>query len=163
MIDSSTREPEEVALHGQDADMPSPNSLADILQELRILLQGAQVLTAFLTILPFNSGFDRLDETERWIFLVTFMCSLTSLIFFAAPAAMHRLMRPVVDRTRYKDFITRLMIIGLVPASVALVLSSQIVTSVVIGEPLSWVVAVIVAVIIGLLWWAIPIIRRDEL
>ncbi len=40
---------------------------SDLLQELRVLLQGAQVLTAFLIVLPFNAGFARLQPGEkRW-------------------------------------------------------------------------------------------------
>jgi uncharacterized protein DUF6328 len=151
-----------------DADYRGPEDakkgdLNDLLQELRILLQGAQVLTAFLTVLPFNAGFEKLNGTEKWLFLVTFLCSLISLVFFTAPAAMHRLMRPVENRERFKDFATRLIIIGLVPASVALVLSSQIVTSAVMGEPLSWIVAGMVTAIIGVVWWIVPIARRGEI
>lgn len=137
--------------------------IADMLQELRILLQGAQVLTAFLVILPFNSGFEKIDNTEKWIYLASFVCSLTSLIFFTAPAAMHRLARPVHSRKRYKDVSTMMMIIGLVPASLALVLTSQIATSAVVGEPISWIVAAFVAVVIGVLWWVIPLVNRDRM
>ena len=135
----------------------------DMLQELRILLQGAQVLTAFLTILPFSAGFEKINDTEKWLYLVTFICSLTSLVFFTAPAAIHRLARPVQNRERFKDLATRLIVIGLVPASLALAFSSQIVTSAVVGEPMSWVVAGLVAAIIGVLWWIIPLARKREI
>ena len=135
----------------------------DLLQENRIFLQGAQVLTAFLTILPFNEGFEKVNDTEKWLFLVTFMCSLTSLVLFTAPAAMHRLARPVQHRERFKDLATRLIVIGLVPASLALALYAQIVTSAVMGEPLSWIVAGVVAAIIGVLWWVIPLMRKEQM
>jgi len=49
--------------------------LNDLLQELRILLQGVQVLTAFLVILPFNQGFEKIEEIEKWVYLATFVCS----------------------------------------------------------------------------------------
>jgi hypothetical protein len=137
--------------------------LEEMLQEIRILLQGAQVLTAFLIILPFNAGFDKLNDSEKWLYLVTFVCSLTSLVFFTAPAAIHRLARPVQDRKRYKDLSTRLLIIGMVFASLALILSSQIAVSAVMGEPVSWIVAGIAAAVIGALWWVIPIMQRDKL
>lgn len=50
--------------------------LTEILNELRILLPGAQLLTAFLITLPFNSGFRQIVTAEKWVFMATF-------IFFA--------------------------------------------------------------------------------
>src|SRR5690349_14529275 len=82
--------------------------LSDLLQELRILQQGVQVLTAFLTILPFSQGFERVDDTEKWVYLATFLCSVTGLVFFSAPAAHHRLARPLMHKERFKEFATRM-------------------------------------------------------
>lgn len=158
----SDKDVEQIARKEQ-REAEEDGDFSDMLQELRILLQGAQVLTAFLIILPFNEGFNKINETEKWLYLATFICSLTSLVFFTAPAALHRLARPVHYRVRFKDVATRLITIGLVPASFALVLSSQIVASAVVGEPVSWIVAGLVTVVIGLLWWVIPLLQRDEL
>ena len=144
-------------------DKQGDDDLNDLLQENRILLQGAQVLTAFLTILPFSQGFEKVNDTEKWLYLATFMFSLTSLVFFTAPAAMHRLARPLQDRERFKNIATRLIVVGLVPASLALAFSSQIVTSAVVGEPVSWIVAGVVAVIIGVLWWVIPLTMKEDI
>jgi hypothetical protein len=144
-------------------DKQGDDDLNDLLQENRILLQGAQVLTAFLTILPFSQGFEKVNDTEKWLYLATFMCSLTSLVLFTAPAAMHRLARPVEDRERFKNIATRMIVVGLVPASLALAFSSQIVTSAVVGEPVSWIVAGVVAAIIGALWWVIPLTMKEDI
>jgi Family of unknown function (DUF6328) len=147
----------------QGDDKQGDDDLNDLLQENRILLQGAQVLTAFLTILPFSQGFEKVNDTEKWLYLATFIFSLTSLVLFTAPAAMHRLARPLQDRERFKNIATRLIVMGLVPASLALTLSSQIVTSAVVGEPVSWIVAGVVAAIIGALWWVIPLTMKEDI
>ncbi|HKP52730.1 MAG TPA: DUF6328 family protein [Chloroflexia bacterium] len=136
--------------------------LNDLLQELRILLQGVQVLTAFLTILPFNQGFEKVDATEKWVYLATFVCSISGLIIFSAPAAQHRIARPLMDRVRFKDFATRMIIIGLVPSSLALVLATQLVVAQVIGGVLSLIVAGLVAVLIGVLWWILPLVHKEK-
>src|SRR4051794_18927871 len=86
--------------------------LGDLLQELRILLQGAQVLTAFLIVLPFNQGFAEINESEKWVYLATFFCSICPLVLFTAPAAHHRLQRPLNDRAGFKQFATRMIIVG---------------------------------------------------
>src|SRR5688572_7452664 len=136
--------------------------LNDLLQELRILLQGAQVLTAFLTILPFSEGFGRLDQLERLVFLVTFVSSLAGLIFISAPAAQHRLQRPLKDRERFKRFATRMTLVGLGALSVALILAAQLVSNEVVGFNLSIGVSVVVAVLIGVFWWLLPVMSRRD-
>lgn len=136
--------------------------LGDLLQELRILLQGVQVLTAFLIILPFSQGFSRLDLAEKWVYVATFACSLSALVFFSAPAAQHRIERPLMDRVRFKTLATRLVIIGLVPASLALVLSAHLVMAEVIGAMEANIFAGAVAILIATMWWLLPLFRKKS-
>jgi hypothetical protein len=149
---------------GQSADQEEkPDSdLNDMLQELRILLQGAQVLTAFLIILPFNQGFERIDDLEKWIYIATFTCSVVSLVMFTAPAAQHRIERPLKDREKFKNYASKLMVAALVPASLALVLSTQLVVSQVLGFTASIVVSLVIALVLGVFWWVIPLMRKPK-
>jgi len=149
------------AAQSAHADSDDPD-LNDLLQELRILLQGAQVLSAFLTILPFSEGFGRLDQVERTVFLVTFVSSLAALIFISAPAAQHRLQRPLRDRERFKRFATRMTLVGLGALSVALVLAAQLVSNEVVGFNLSIAVSIVVAALIGVFWWLLPVLSRRD-
>lgn len=48
-------------------DTPDTDGLSDLLSELRILLQGAQVLSSFLMILPFNVNFVEAPAVQRWV------------------------------------------------------------------------------------------------
>ncbi len=134
--------------------------LSDLLQELRILLPGAQVLTAFLIILPFSTGFAKIQRTEQWVYVATFACSVVSLALFTAPAAQHRLERPLRDRERFKRDATRLIILGLIPLSVAVVLATQLVVNEAIGRDVGFVVAAIVGSVIALTWWLLPLNHR---
>jgi hypothetical protein len=47
--------------------------------------------------------------------VVMFLCTMTSFVLFMAPAAQHRLMRPLKDRAAFKRSANRPIIIGLVP------------------------------------------------
>jgi hypothetical protein len=137
--------------------------LSDLLEELRILLQGTQVLTAFLVILPFQQGFPRLQQPERWVYLATFVCSVCSLVLFSAPAAQHRLerpLRPLAERVRFKLDATRLTIAGLIPFSLALPLATNLVVTQVLGAVAGVVTAALVALLIGLFWWVVPLAAR---
>jgi hypothetical protein len=134
-----------------------------MLQELRILLQGAQVLTAFLIVLPFNQDFDKIHDIEKWVYLATFLCSITSLVFFSAPAAHHRLVRPLVDRVLFKKFATRMIVVGLVFLSFALILVTQLVVSKVISPFVSIFVTTGVSLLILLTWWLFPLANKERL
>ena len=152
---------------GRDADPdhdPEDHDLGDLLQELRILLQGVQVLTAFLIVLPFSEGFVRIDQIEKWVYLATFVSSLTGLIFISAPAAQHRLQRPLRNhnRVRFKQFATRMILVGLAAFSIALVMAAQLVSNDVVGFRPSLVVAGLITVLIGIVWWVIPMAAKGQ-
>jgi accessory gene regulator protein AgrB len=138
-------------------------SLNDMLQELRILLQGAQVLTAFLIILPFNQGFEKIHDFEKWVYTATFLCSITSMVFFSAPAAHHRLARPLMHRELFKTFATRMIIVGMVVLSFALILVTQLVVSQVIGSIVSIFVTAFVGLLILIIWWLFPLTYKERL
>ena len=138
-------------------------SLNDMLQELRILLQGAQVLTAFLIILPFNQGFEKIHDFEKWVYTATFLCSVTSMVFFSAPAAHHRLARPLMHRELFKTFATRMILVGLVVLSFALVLVTQLVVSQVVGSVVSIFVTAFVGLLILIIWWLFPLTYKERL
>lgn len=140
----------------------SDDDLGDLLQELRIILQGSQVLTAFLIVLPFNQLFDNLIAFEKYVYLATFLCAITSLLLFTAPAVMHRLVRPLVNRVDFKHFATRMMIIGLIPLSFALVFVVQLVVSQVVSFEASLAVAVVFALLVLGTWWIYPIVNRER-
>jgi Na+(H+)/acetate symporter ActP len=146
-----------------DREASEKGSLNDMLQELRILLQGAQVLTAFLIVLPFNQGFEKIHEIEKWVYTATFLCSITSLIFFSAPAAHHRLARPLIHRELFKTFATRMILVGLVALSFALILVTQLVVSQVVGAAVSVYVTAFVSLLILIIWWLFPLTYKEKL
>lgn len=132
--------------------------LSDLLQELRVLLPGTQMLTAFLIILPFNAGFADIQRGEKNVYLATFLCSVTSLVLFAAPAAQHRLQRPLLDREAFKHRANHLVIAGLVTLSFALILATQLVLDeVLLIDWLAWVASGVVALLILTVWWIVPL------
>jgi O-antigen/teichoic acid export membrane protein len=137
--------------------------LGDLLQEMRVLLQGAQVLTAFLVILPFNQRFADLSEREEWVYVATFVLSVFALVLFSAPAAHHRLVRPLQDRERFKNSATRFLIGGLVAISLALILATQLVVSQVLGVNWSFVFAGGVGLCVVAFWWIYPWRKRQAL
>ena len=63
-----------------------------LLQELRVVQTGVQLLTGFLLTLPFQARFDGLNTTMRAVYLTTVGCSVAATVFLEAPVGMHRLL-----------------------------------------------------------------------
>ena len=141
----------EASVNGHDEE-----DMTEMLNELRILLPGSQLLTGFLITLPFNSGFKQIVALEKWIFMATFVCSLSSLILFTAPAVQHRVLRPLIDRVHFKNVATKQMLAGAVALSLALILCADLVVAEVVGDRTGGMVAAAVMALILATWWIYP-------
>lgn len=120
------------AVVGVTAD--DDGDLTDMLGELRVLLPSAQLLSAFLITVPFNSGFANIVASEKTVFLATFTLSILSLVLLSAPAVQHRVIRPLTDRAGFKRLATRQIVVGAVLLAMALTLATQLVLSTVFGH-----------------------------
>jgi len=146
----------------EQQDASDSGDLSDLLSELRILLPGAQMLTAFLIILPFNGGFAKIVQTEKIVFLATFFLSMTSLVLLSAPAIQHRIMRPLNDRERFKRVADRIMMAGALSLAFAFTLGTNLVISEVFGHVAGIVACAIIAVLIMAMWWWMPMYLRHR-
>lgn len=144
------------------SDERDDGDFSDMLSEMRILLPGAQMLSAFLVILPFNSGFAQIVHVEKLLFLATFVFSLASLVLLSAPAIQHRLLRPLKDRARFKRIATRQIVAGAFALAIALVLGTDLVISEVFGAAIGLLVAALMALLILAAWWLMPVYLRRK-
>jgi len=159
--DVSTAAEQSSASSAQAQPASDTADFSDMLQELRVLLQGVQMLTGFLVILPFAEGFGKLTPSEKWVYFATFFCSLGCLVLFSAPAA-HRILTPLEDRIGFKRFATRMTIAGLVPLSAALVLATHLVVSESVGRTAAHLATIAVSVLIATVWWLAPYWERSR-
>src|SRR6478752_8531547 len=97
-----------------------------LLQELRVVVTGVQVLLAFLLTVPFAQGFTRLDDTQRAWFGGALVSAMLSVIAFVAPTAMHRYGKRTArgDRLTFSIVATR---IGLFFLALSVLLSFAVV------------------------------------
>ena len=74
----------------ETADEKLDRNWNDLLQELRVMQTGVQLLAGVLVTLPFQSGFADLDDYQRRLYLaVLVLASLTTLMMMV-PIAVHR-------------------------------------------------------------------------
>jgi len=90
-----------------------------LLQELRVVLPGVQVLLAFLLTVPFAQRFGELDAWGRAAYEVALTSSMLSVVFLLGPTFLHRFGERTARRERLLWSI-RLMVVGLVLLGAAL-------------------------------------------
>ena len=62
----------------------------ELLQELRVLQTGVQILAGFLLTLPFQSRFETQDDFQRNLYLVNVAQGAQTTAFIQLPVSVHR-------------------------------------------------------------------------
>lgn len=132
----------------------------ELLQELRVLQTGTQILTGFLLALAFQPAFAHLTEGQELFYLVLVVLSALSAIIALAPVALHRFLfrrraKPETVAYGHAALITALIAVSLLIIGVA-----GFVFDVVVGDAASWTIGIALAVVIVLLWVVGPVIVR---
>lgn len=132
-----------------------------LLQELRVLLPGVQILVAFLFTVPFADGFDQLDAAGRDLYGVALISGILAVVAFTTPTVFHRVghRRSRSARLQWGIRATRA---GLVLLAISLVAALTVVARVVLDATVATIaVAVVVAAIVGM-WVALPILTSGR-
>jgi hypothetical protein len=126
-----------------------------LLQELRVLLPGTQVLVAFLFTVPFNDRFTAVDRFGQQLFGLALGAGVLAIVSFIAPTAFHRLghRRTRSARLRWSIGLLR---VGLVLLATSLVASLAVVLRFVFGPGTALVGVAIVSTSLVLLWLLLP-------
>jgi hypothetical protein len=133
-----------------------------LLQELRVVQTGVQLLTGFLLTLPFQQRFDTLNATMRMIYLATVGCSVAATVLLESPVAMHRLLFrrhriQYVVATAHRFAYVGLLLMGLALTGVTVTIFGAV------AGPLAGAIAGGCAVIAGISFWVVlPLRERHE-
>jgi len=131
----------------------------ELIQELRALIPGAEVLLGFLLAIRFTQQFADLTDTQRYVYYVTLLSTAAALVFFLAPSAYHRIRFRTGDKEYMVTKGNREAIAGSVASSIALTGVIYLVTDLVFGTVQAVVVAGAFFALIAWLWWAIALYR----
>jgi len=137
---------------------------AELIQELRVIGTGVQVLFAFLLSVAFQARFGQTSPFERDVYIVTVALSGLATALLIAPVAMHRFL----FRIRVKDelvAVTNLLaVLGMVTLSLCMLGSLVLISDWVAGAFAAAVLGGGAGLVFGALWFAIPLwLRRRAL
>ena len=148
-----------------DGRQETPNERADrnwseLLQELRVMQTGVQILTGFLLTLPFQSRFADLDRYQVNVYLALVIAAVIATALIVAPVSVHR----VLFRKQMKGNIVTLTdrITRIALAVLALVITgvAMLVFDVVVGRTAGVVAGSAALVVMVLLWVLLPEVLR---
>jgi hypothetical protein len=132
-----------------------------LLQELRVVLPGVQVLMAFLLTAPFSSRFDDLDALGVSLYLVALVSSTAATICCVAPTVYHRA-GARTSRSARLSWAIRLTRAGFVLLAIALMSSVICVSRFVRGAgTAAWIAAVLGALLVAS-WVALPLLTASR-
>lgn len=135
-------------------------NFGDLLQELRVGQTGVQVLFGFLLTMPLQVRFSTFDDFQTTLLVTDVMLLATASAFMIAPVAWHR----VMFRRQMKDEVVtsanRLAQLGLLFLALGVVVSIMLVVDLAISRQMAYVFAISIAVMIFVLWLALPLWRR---
>src|SRR4051812_24210893 len=134
--------------------------LIELLNELRVALPGVQVLFAFLLVVPFNQGFQRVTEFQRDVYFVTLLCTAASAAFLIAPSAYHRIVWELGQKHRILHTSNAFTIIGLFFLALAMTGVILLISAYLFGTATVIVSTTLAAVVLFGLWFAMPVYRR---
>ena len=104
-----------------------------LLQELRVVLPGVQVLVGFLLTVPFANRFPELDASGRAAYGIALVASLLSVVCLITPTVYHRV-ADRRERTARLRWGIRLTVAGLALLAVALGAGLWCVSRLVFGD-----------------------------
>ncbi|MEV0268725.1 DUF6328 family protein [Hamadaea sp. NPDC050747] len=132
---------------------------SEVLQELRVMQTGIQILFASMLTLPFTNRFEHIDQLQRGFYVGTLIASAAATAFLIAPVSLHRLMGE-----GYKPQVVRVAAAmtkaGLVLLLLAVAGAVYLVLDLVVGAAWAGVAAAFLAVLYIGLWYVVPVLDK---
>jgi hypothetical protein len=134
----------------------------ELLNELRVAGTGIQVLLAFLLIVPFNAGFRTLSRFDRYDYFVTLLSIATAAALLIAPSIHHRLLFRHGEKPYLVEVANRCAIGGGAFLLAGLTGILVLISDVTWGGVTAAIVGVVSVLLVGALWFALPLRRRRQ-
>ena len=155
----------ELKLAHQDMRPETPaqrddRNFLELIQELRVVGLGVQVLFGLLLSLPFTVRFGALSGGQRDLYVASITLSALATVLLLGPVAYHRL----VFREGLKESLVRfsnaMAICGLATVAGAVLTAVFLVIGYVAGTLPGALITALVGVMLCGLWFALPLSRR---
>jgi hypothetical protein len=136
--------------------------LGELLQELRVMLPGVQVLLAFLLTVPFTQRFTTLSTEERALYFAAVVTTGVAIVLMMAPGIQHRIRFREHDKEALLQDSNRLVLVATVAVGCSLGLVVLLLAEYLYGWAAGALVTAFLLVIVVALWYVSPMRRRSD-
>jgi hypothetical protein len=139
-------------------------NLTELMQEVRVVQTGVQVLFAFLLTAPLAPRFPELSEFQKLTYFATLLAAGAAAVLLIAPTAYHRILFRLGDKEHLVNVANRFTLAGLTSVAVSMIGALLLVTDLLFDA-----VVVVVATTAGaafgcvFFWCLAPLRRRKSL
>ncbi|MBM7786819.1 DUF6328 family protein [Tenggerimyces flavus] len=137
-------------------------NLGEMLQELRVLQTGVQILFGFLLILAVQPRFASADGFEKGVYFTTLLLSCVATIFLMAPVAYHRVLFGRGRKVEIVKMSNRLTHVGMVALWLAISSAVLLVLDLVLQRSFAWIISIAIAVLFLAVWYVLPLSRLSD-
>jgi hypothetical protein len=132
----------------------------ELVQELRVVGLGVQVLFGFLLSLPFTVRFSGLSQGQRDLYVACITLATVATILLLGPVAYHRLVFRAGMKESLVRFANVMAISGLAAVAGAVLTAVFLVVGYVAGTLPGALITALAGVMLATLWFALPLTRR---
>ena len=153
---------DQAGIPGETPKQRINRELIELLNEIRIALPGVQVLFAFLLVVPCGPGWRHTTGFQRHAYVFSIVTAALATVIMIAPSSYHRLLWRQPHKEHMLMTSNVLLIAGMAFLAMAISGSLFFVVSFALG---TWAAAVTtggILLVILVLWYAMPLARRNE-
>lgn len=143
-----------------DQEQEQRERYRELLEELRTIIPGVQVLLAFLLTVPFSSRFTELDATGTALFVVSLGTSALSVVVFYVPTTYHRLTSHARRQERIRVGV-RTTLAGMVLLGISIGTALLVVVRLIYGTAIAATVSGVILGAVAGLWFLLPVTREQ--
>jgi hypothetical protein len=138
-------------------------NLVELLQEVRVVQTGVQVLFAFLLTAPLASRFPELTPFQRHAYFFTLLAAGAATILLIAPTAYHRILFRCGDKEYLVQVANRFTLAGIAFVGVSMIGALLLVSDLMFDGAIVAVTAAFATLGCVACWCLMPLSRRASL
>ncbi|WP_435971610.1 DUF6328 family protein [Streptomyces sp. Qhu_M48] len=146
----------------ETADERADRQWQDLMQEIRVVQTGVQILFGFLLTVAFTPRFESLGSTDKGIYVLTVILGSLATGALIGPVSFHRIVAGRQIKHRAVVWASRLTFIGILLLLATLTSSLFLILRVATDDALvPWLVGGVLAWYL-LCWFALPLWARER-
>src|SRR3954449_5614855 len=138
-------------------------NLVELLQEVRVVQTGVQVLFAFLLTVPLAARFPSLSDFQRVDYFITLLATGAAAVLLIAPTAHHRILFRCGDKEHLVEVANRFTLAGLAFVGLSMIGALLLVTDLMFDGATVLVTVTLAGVACVAFWCVLPLLRRAAL